>query len=510
MKLYGKLEKVNLIFWVTNMKIEERVNSDVSINIDYLKCKFSNCSDVIYREINVFSEEKHDTVLIWIDGLTDMNLINDDIVKRLIKIRYTKDKQYFIQSEDKVQNNIVSIADIKVHTKMSEVIDSLLSGNTIIFIDGLDECIIASTRGGQFRSITEPKSESIVRGPMQGFTENIKINVGLIRGIIKNSDLKVESLKLGNVSKTDVTITYIDGIVNESILKEVKKRVNKINLDAILDSSYIEELIEDHPYSPFPQIAHTERPDKVAAHLLEGRVAIIVDGSPFVLLVPSIFIQFLQSSDDYYERYFMAFAVRMVRYLFFILALTFPSIYIAITTYHQEMLPTTLLMSVAGAQSGVPFPALIEAFIMELMLEALREAGVRLPKTVGQAVSIVGALVIGEAAVSAGIVSPLMVIVVATTAIASFTIPGFSIAISVRLLRFPLMLFAATLGFYGIMIGLIALLIHLCKLESFGIPYLSPLAPLEKADLKDTVIRVPWWSMKKRPTILKPKKIKRR
>lgn len=304
---------------------------------------------------------------------------------------------------------------------------------------------------------------------------------------------------MGRITKTDIVLAYLRGKANEKVVEEVRRRIKRINVDSILESGYVEELIEDQPFSPFPQIAHTERPDKAAAEILEGRIVILVDGTPFVLIVPTIFTQFLQSSEDYYERYPMAIAVRLIRYLFFMIALTFPSIFIAATTYHHEMIPTPLLISVAGAHIGVPFPAFFEVLLMEITFEALREAGVRLPKAVGSAVSIVGALVIGEAAVAAGIVSPDTVIVVAVTAIASFTIPAFNVAITIRMLRFPMMFLAAIVGFYGILLGLLIILVHLCSLRSFGVPYFAPVAPFRWKDMKDTIFRAPWWMMKKRP-----------
>jgi spore germination protein KA len=267
----------------------------------------------------------------------------------------------------------------------------------------------------------------------------------------------------------------------------------------VLESGYLEEFIEDNPYSPFPQVVHTERPDRVTASLLEGRVAILTDGTPFALIVPAEFITLMQSPEDYYERYMVATAIRWLRYIGFAMSLLLPSLYIAITTFHQEMIPTRLLISLAAAREGVPFPALVEALMMEFTFEALREAGIRLPRAVGQAVSIVGALVIGQAAVQAGIVSPLMVIVVAITGIASFMNPAFNIALTMRLMRFPLMLLAATLGLFGVMVGILAILIHLAGLRSFGVPYLSSLAPLHTKDLKDVAVRAPWWAMDNRP-----------
>src|SRR5690606_20117819 len=271
----------------------------------------------------------------------------------------------------------------------------------------------------------------------------------------------------------------------------------------------IEQLIEDETFSFFPTVYHSERPDVVAANLLEGRVAILINGSPFVLTVPALFIEFFQAADDYYMRFEISFAIRILRSLIFLISMIAPATYVAITTYHQEMIPTLLIIAIAAQREAVPFPAFFEAFIMEITFEILREAGVRLPRSIGQAVSIVGALVIGQAAVEAGIVSPAMVIVVSITAIASFATPSFSMAIAARLIRFILMLLAAIMGMYGIIVGLMIITLHLCSLRSFGIPYMAPLAPLMFRNIGDTFVRVPIWAMDIRPKLISQKNISR-
>jgi hypothetical protein len=272
-----------------------------------------------------------------------------------------------------------------------------------------------------------------------------------------------------------------------------------------LGSGYIEEFIEDAPFSPFPQIQNTERPDVVCASLAEGKIAIVVDNTPFVLIVPMTFWTGLQAAEDYYERFLYTTFIRWVRFALLNIALFFPSLYVAITTFHPQLLPTNLIISVAAAREGIPFPAVVEAIIMEFMFEALREAGIRLPKPVGSAVSIVGALVIGQAAVQAGIISAPMVIVVAATGIASFGIPRYNLGIAYRMLRFPILILAGMLGIFGVIVGAISILIHLVTLRSFGVPYLSPLAPRGNGSLKDVLVRAPRWSMNERPTFIKGK-----
>ncbi|HJV17199.1 MAG TPA: spore germination protein, partial [Bacillales bacterium] len=330
-----------------------------------------------------------------------------------------------------------------------------------------------------------------------------------IRRRIKSPNLWLETMRIGTVTQTDIGVMFIKGIADDKIVKEVKKRLTQIKIDSIVDSGYIEQLIEDQTWTPFPTTYHSERPDVICSQLLEGRVAVLVDGSPFVLTAPAVFIQFFQAPDDYYARFDISTGIRLLRLLAFFIALVGPALYIAVTTFHQEMVPTTMIIALAAQRENVPFPAFIEALVMEITFEILREAGLRLPRSVGQAVSIVGALVIGQAAVQAGFVSPVMVIVVALTAIANFSTPTFAMAISARLLRFVLMGLATMLGFYGIMIGIMFMTIHLCSLRSFGVPYMSPIAPLNLKSQQDVLIRFPIWAMKNRPPLISERNLRR-
>jgi spore germination protein KA len=362
-------------------------------------------------------------------------------------------------------------------------------------------------KGGKDRGVQEATSENTVRGPKEAFAESLRTNTALLRRKINDQNLWFETKKIGSVTKTNVTIAYINGIVNEKVVEEVRRRLDRIEIDGILETGYVEELIQDETYTPFPTIFNTERPDVTAANLLEGRVAIFVNGSPHALLVPSLFIQFFQTAEDYYQRADIVSLLRILRFIGFFIALLGPSLYIAITTFHQEMLPTPLLINIAAQREGVPFPAFIEALMMEITFEILREAGLRMPKTIGQALSIVGTLVIGTAAVDAGIVSAAMVIVVAITAISSFMVSSFNLAISVRMLRFIFMGLAASFGLFGIIVCLIALSIHLCSLRSFGVPYMAPLAPFNLADQKDVLFRLPHWGLFSRPRLINQKNI---
>lgn len=395
-------------------------------------------------------------------------------------------------------DRISSAYVLPVHT-FAQATQEVLDGSALLVVDGQQEAYAVRINLTEHRAIEEPSTESVIRGPRSGFTEELDLNLYLVRKRMRTPSLRVEEQIIGEITRTRVALLYEEGIVEPNLLREVRSRLQTIKIDGVLESNYIEELIQDSPFSMFPTIQNTERPDVVAGALLEGRVALLVDGTPFALVMPLTFWGALQASEDYYSHYTIATAIRWIRFTFLFISLLFPSIYVAITTFHQEMLPTNLLLSVAAAREGSPFPALVEALLMEVTFEALREAGVRLPKPVGQAVSIVGALVIGQAAVEAGIISAPMVIVVAITGIASFTIPRYNFGYAMRLLRFPIIILAGSLGLFGIVVGLMLLLIHLCGLRSFGIPYLAPLAPLSLSGLKDVLVRVPHWMMRSRP-----------
>ncbi|MDA8235479.1 MAG: spore germination protein [Clostridia bacterium] len=480
---------------------QSQVDSRLDNNLQRLKGIFEGCADVVFREFSLGTEEPVRAALLFVEGLVEMVAINENIMKPLMYEAGHRNPA-ITNIFKLVKEKALTIGKVNETTNMEEVVEFILSGYAAIFIDGSQQVMLAHVRGGEHRAVEEPSSEVVVRGPREAFTETLHTNISLVRRRLKNPDLKVEMRKVGRRTKTDLAILYIKGIVNEKIIREVKERLNRVDVDGTVASRSLGEIIQDTSWTPFPLITYTERPDKLTAQLLEGRVAIMVDGTPIILTVPVLFMEQLQSSEDYYEGFFPASAIRLLRFMAINIALLLPSLYVAVTTFHQEMLPTPLLISLAGAREGVPFPAFVEALVMEITFEILREAGIRLPRPAGQAVSIVGALVIGDAAVSAGIVSPAMVIIVSLTGIASFTIPGYSFALALRLLRFPIMFLAATLGLFGIMMGLIFLLIHLVSLRSFGMPYMSPIAPATYGDWKDTFVRFPWWAMVTRPRLI--------
>lgn len=353
----------------------------------------------------------------------------------------------------------------------------------------------------------EPQTESVVRGPREGFCETLRINTSLLRRKIKNPNFIMENVEIGKRTKTSICIAYLKDIADPVLIDEIKVRLGRINTDSILESGYIEQFIEDAPYSIFPTVANSEKPDVIAAKILEGRAAILVDGTPFVLSVPMVFVESFQTAEDYYIRHTLASLTRIMRYFSYLITTLTPALYIAILTFHQEIIPISLMFTLAASEEQLPLPVFFELLTMMITFDILREAGLRLPRLVGQAISIVGALVMGEAAVAAGIVSDFTVIVIAITAVSSFVVAPQEG--SATMLRYIYFLLAGFMGGIGITVGVIGTLIHLASLRSFGTPYLSPLAPFAPCDQKDVFIRAPWWSMGTRPRYMGVRDLRR-
>jgi hypothetical protein len=463
-------------------------------NIELLESIYSDCTDAVFHMFTF--GDRIDAALFYIEGLTDVEQLDRQVLNSLMREHTLGDGELL-----SVLKEILPVSQSEnIHT-IQDVVSNVSIGNPVILIDGENVGLAFGLSKWEKRGIEEPMSESVIRGPREGFTETLSVNMSLLRRKLRSPSFKMKTVQIGRYTQTQVVLAYIDQLADEGLIQEIMSRLQRIDIDGILESGYIEELIRDSAYSLFPQVMSTERPDVVAAGLLEGRAAILVDGTPISLIAPTTLYSLLQSPEDYYQSYVMGSFIRWTRYLFLVFALLGPSMYVAVLTYHQEMLPTTLLLSISKSREDIPFPALVEAMLMEITFEGLREAGVRLPKQVGAAVSIVGALVIGQAATSAGLVSAPMVMVVALTGIASFMIPHFTIGIAIRMLRFPIMLLAGFLGLLGLMLGIIIVVIHLCSLRSFGVPYLDPLAPMKKGEWKDVLIRAPLWSLNKRPNL---------
>ncbi|KUO49539.1 MAG: hypothetical protein APF76_03250 [Desulfitibacter sp. BRH_c19] len=487
------------------------VSKRLEKNLEEIQHKLGNSNDIVIRSFLMGKENNHKGVLVYVDGLVDKNMVHEQVLKPLI---YSTDPTDLIMhgflkdAFKKLENTSILVADTKEEKCLNKALESVLEGQSLVILDKVPSAWILDTRGWQTRGIEESTENPIIRGPKESFVETLRLNTAMIRRRIHSPDLRIETRVVGKVTKTAVTVCYIEGIVDPNVVKETYKRLNKIEIDGILDTGYLEEFMQDHPFTPFPTMAHTDRPDKVAANLLEGRVAILVDGSPAVLTAPAVFMEFLQASEDYYERFVVSTLLRWIRILSLFISVSLPALYIGVVGYHVEMLPPALMISIAAGRGGTPFPVVLEAIVMGVSFEILREAGLRLPKQVGQAVSIVGVLVIGQAAVEAGVISPIMVIITALTAIASFSIPNYSFASAFIPLRLILLFMASILGVFGIMVGLISIVVNTVSLRSFGVPYLAPITPARFAGIKDTLVRVPWWLMRRRPIRLTDNEIR--
>ncbi|MFF2890092.1 spore germination protein [Paenibacillus sp. NPDC057967] len=474
----------------------DTLSADLDVNFKHFQAVFNKCGDIQYRYFELNTAQQG--AFIFLSGLGDISVVDMNVLKYAIESSLTGESEGLTDDHKvAIQSKLSFTSQTSWSDDFQASVERILSGELAVLLDGSNQVLFLNVKELETRSIEEPATEAVIRGPRDGFQENISTNISLIRRRLKTAQLKTEICTAGKLSGTDIAITYLEGIAKESLITEVKERVGRIQIDAILESGYVEELIEDNSVSPFPQVLVTERPDKVVGNLLEGKVAIIVDNTPFVIVVPGTFFQLLQTPEDYYQRYFVASAIRILRFIAVVSSLLLPSLYIALTTYHHEMIPTMLLISIASSRETVPFPAFVEALLMEVAFEGLREAGVRLPRPVGQGVSIVGALVIGQAAVAAGIVSSPLLIIVSMTGIASFLFPSFQLGLAFRLLRFPMMIAAATFGLYGILMLVLLLLLHMLNLQSFGVPYMSPLSPLRAGQLKDVLFRANWVKMTK-------------
>lgn len=475
------------------------IDPTLSVNEQRLRTIFEDCSDVAFHCLPMPMQS--DTLAVYIIGLPDTKHLDALFLNQLNAGRsrepLTSDRPE--GAEPFFQQRLVPVSMSRKVESIDEAVDAVLAGEVVFLFDGASHGLAASVPESEGRAIEDPPSEPAIRGPREGFVERLVTNTSLLRRRLRNTHLKIETYAIGTLSRTEVALVYLKAIAEEDLLQEVRSRLQRIRIDGVLESGYIEEFITDTPISPFPQIQNTERPDVVIGSLLEGKVALLTEGTPVALVLPMTFWTGLQASEDYYERSMIATPIRWLRILFTTVSLFLPSLYVSLVSYDHPALPTNLLLSIASSQRLSPFPAIIEMLLMEVTFEALREAGVRLPKGVGSAVTIVGGIVIGQAAVQAGFISAPVVIVVATTGIASFIIPRYNFGLAFRLLRFPLLLLAGFMGFFGLMIGILAIMIHLASLRSFGLPYLYPVAPLSMEGLKDVFVRKAWFNMGSRP-----------
>lgn len=466
-------------------------------NIALVKSYLGKTDDLVFRPIKINTIPERQGVIVYLETLVASTTLQDSVLNPLLMEIAEKNialrELHKDRNKDSLWENIIN-AKINRRKDLESITNDILNGYGVIIIDSFNQALSVDVLKDPARITSEINTDKVVMGPQDGFVEDGKTNVWKLRRRIKSPNLVVKNKIVGKNAKNLLSIVYLDNIADLSIVEELFERLDKIEIDGVTGSGEIEELINDSPRNIFNTTFSTERPDRIATMVLDGRIAIIVDGTPFVIAIPAIISDFFISSDDYYQNYYFATANRLIGYVGAFIVLFLPSLYIAITSFHQELIPTPLALTIAGTRAGVPYPAFLEAFIMEFAFEALRQAGIRLPTHVGQAVSIVGALIIGQAAVEAGLVSPVVVIVVATTAIFSFTIPYSNFSHSIRILRFFNMILATILGIYGVMTGFLLIFLNLISLRSFGVNFMIPFAPLSPPDFKKWVFRFPRWS----------------
>lgn len=466
-------------------------SSDINVNLQYIKNQLGNNSDLIVRQIPLATDDSDLGYIIYLKSCVDNDSLNRNFLMPLAKPLEGLELKNILKH--------IPLSLIEQVTDLSKSNEEICKGKVLFLIENVSHGFLFTIMNTMQRSIEESTTEKPLHGIKESFNENIDTNIFLIRRRLQDPKLTVEEKLVGVRTKTRVSIVYVKDIVNNSILEELKNRIDKIEIDGLTSSGVLEQFIEDSPYSIFPQIQNTDRPERVVQSLLEGRICLICNGTSFVLLVPSVFSHFLSATEDYTERTLVASFNRLLRYAAVFITVTLPSLYIALASFHPELIPFDLIIPLAESRKEIPFPPLVEAFLLEILVEFMREMGVRLPQPIGSTLGVVGGIVLGEAAIRASLVSPAMVIVVVATALISFTIPNFSMVLALRLLRFFVMIMAGLFGAYGITLSWIFIITHLIRLESFSIPYLSPFAPMRDGDIKDTFFRSPLWKMKYRP-----------
>lgn len=493
---------------VDNSQIStEHLSKSLQENIRIFKeSLFHGDEAIVYREFRTAAPKPRDCIIICAENMVTHQYISEFVLRPMM-VRSISSKSKNESLIRYIMENVIQTDRIEEQGELMTLADAVYNGASIILVNGCNKAIVVEAEGWETRSISEPKSEQVIRGPRQGFVEELAINLTLVRRKLKSTSFKVKNLQVGTESKTRVAVIYLEDVVQEGLVQDVIDKIKGIQIDGILDSGYIEELIKDSPNNPLPTIGNTERPDVVAARILEGRVAVLVDGTPFALTMPYLFMEAFQANEDYFSHWIPGSFHRSLRYICFAITTITPALWLSLGSYDPQLLPTKLVLAMAASRKLVSFPALIEVLAMGLVFEILREGGLRLPQPVGEAMSIVGAIVLGDAAVRANLVSAPMIVVVAITAVSGFVIPDlYDTAVIARL---TLVLMASLFGIYGMLLGIMGMVLLLASMHSFGVPYLSSLASFGAQNMKDTAIRAPWWSMRLRPQFIGSKNRKR-
>jgi spore germination protein KA len=436
---------------------------------------------------------------IYLEGVIEYARLNEDVLRPLMSSTFDQEKEGVRDLLDLICGTFLTVGDVQSLKTRSALVNAIFDGLTVLIFDGLTEVLAIEIRGGLQRDPNEPTTERSLRGSKEGFVENIVTNIGMVRRRLRDPNLVVEKTIVGRRTRTDAAILYISDIADPGVVDEIRKRIDGIDIDGVTSVGYIEQLTEDSPNSIFPQYWTTERPDRIVIQLLEGRVGVMLNGTPFALCLPGSFTQFMRTPEDYYERTWVASFMRLFRYAAFFLAISLPAVYIALLSFQPELIPFKLVMSLAQSRKQVPFPPVVEMLLQEGIIQLIIEAGARLPTPLSQTIGVVAGIVLGQAAISANLASPVVIIVITVTTIATFSLPTFSMVQATRVLRIGMLLLAAAFGFYGFSFGWLLIMTHLCDLESVGVPYFAPFGPTRYADLKDSIFRTHLWKLKQRP-----------
>lgn len=464
-------------------------------NVDFITKEVGNKSPIVVKNFYIGKSSSFlNCAIIYKNALIDKNILDRDVLNPLmlhVDIDLTTDEN----TPDFICKKYIPMCSTSVEKDINKAIEGIKSGKTVILIDQIQNFIIVDTAGGEYRSIADSINETAVRGPREAFVEKLETNISILRRNIKDKNLVVESFVVGRRSQTSLSVVYIEDIADKDIVNEIIRRINLIDVDYVTDTGMIGQYIEDSTYSIFPQFFTTERPDITEANLMEGRIAILLNGTPYVITVPALLIEFIQGVEDYYTRPLVASFGRFIRFIAIFIIITVPSLYLSVISYNVELIPTNFINPIVQFRKGIALTPFLEILAMELMVEFLREGGLRLPSKIAQTLSIVGGIIIGNTAVQSKIVSPTTLLVIGVTVIATFLIPNYQMSLAIRLIRFPMLIFANMAGLLGIVAGWYIILVHLYSLKSFGVPYLS----FNKNDMEDTFIRYPLYTMKKRP-----------
>lgn len=479
--------------------------SGLDLNFQNIHSILGSNSDFVFRQIFIRNKRNIETNVIYMDGMINNQLISDYVIKPMMEAPQFESCQTEQDAINTIEEGTIYYANAKKRTNITDVLNDVLSGSVAVIFNKHRMAFTFETKGFDKRSIEKPSVENVIKGAKDSFVETIRTNTATCRRKIKSPNLMIEETIIGKQTQTTVAICYMKNIANKKLIEKVKARLDNIEVDNLIAAGFLEEFIVDNKGSAFPQIQFTERPDRFCTSLVDGRVGLIIDGLPVTYVIPGTLLQFLQAPEDYSQHLLVSSVIRYMRFTSMFVTLLLPGFFVSIVNFHQEMIPTELTFSIIAAKQGVPFPIFVEVIMMLAAFELLVEAGLRLPQTIGQTVSIVGALVVGQAAVQAKLISPITVIIVAITAITSFTMPNQDFSNALRLWRFAFTITSAAIGMYGLTISLVILLHHWCRMDSFGVPYLSPFVGDEETQLKDTLFRFPLSSMKYRPAQLRVK-----